>query len=83
VVGIKPGAAEPDALISAWEEKNRSALERSRQVLTQCGVVAIERPWYSCERCHHGWSVVETTLEIGGRTLSLLHPASAEELIEA
>ena len=26
--------------------------------------------------------VVETTLEIGGRTLSLLHPASAEELID-
>jgi hypothetical protein len=41
--------------------------ERSRQVLTQCGMVVIERPWYSCERCHHGWSVVETTLGVGSR----------------
>lgn len=41
--------------------------ERPRQVLTQCGAVTIKRPWYSCARCHHGWSVVETTLEVGSR----------------
>jgi Uncharacterised protein family (UPF0236) len=41
--------------------------ERTRQVLTQCGPVTIERPWYTCERCHHGWSVVETTLGVGHR----------------
>ncbi len=41
--------------------------ERGRQVLTQCGVVTIERPWYTCARCHHGWSVVETTLGVGSR----------------
>jgi hypothetical protein len=41
--------------------------ERSRQVLTQCGLVVLERPWYTCERCHHGWSVVETTLGVGSR----------------
>jgi hypothetical protein len=44
--------------------------ERPRQVLTQCGPVAIERPWYSCERCHHGWSVVETTLGVASRQRS-------------
>ncbi|HKQ25661.1 MAG TPA: NAD-glutamate dehydrogenase [Burkholderiales bacterium] len=33
VLGIKPGVEEPAVLISAWEESNRSALERSRQVL--------------------------------------------------
>src|SRR6185295_11402238 len=38
---------------------------RARQVLTQCGAVEIERPWYTCARCHHGWSVVETTLGVG------------------
>jgi hypothetical protein len=27
--------------------------------------VEIERPWYTCARCHHGWSVVETTLGVG------------------
>ena len=41
--------------------------ERSRQVLTRCGAVTIERPWYTCARCHHGWSVVETTLGVGSR----------------
>jgi hypothetical protein len=34
-------------------------------VLTQCGAVEIERPWYTCARCHRGWSVVETTLGVG------------------
>ena len=41
--------------------------ERPRQVLTQCGAVTLTRPWYSCARCHHGWSVVETTLGVGSR----------------
>jgi hypothetical protein len=41
--------------------------ERARQVLTQCGAVTIERPWYTCERCHQGWSVVETTLGVARR----------------
>jgi hypothetical protein len=27
----------------------------------------IERPWYTCGHCHHGWSVVETTLGVGSR----------------
>jgi glutamate dehydrogenase len=35
VLGIKPGVDEPDVLISTWEENNRSALERSRQVLSE------------------------------------------------
>src|SRR3954462_11371217 len=35
--------------------------ERPRQVLTQCGAVTIERPWYTGGHCHHGWSVVDTT----------------------
>jgi hypothetical protein len=47
--------------------KVRPHQERPRQVLTQCGAVEIERPWYTCGRCHHGWSVVETTLGVGSR----------------
>src|SRR3954463_8361795 len=50
--------------------KVRPHQERPRQVLTQCGPVTIERPWYSCERCHHGWSVVETTLGVASRRRS-------------
>ena len=45
--------------------KVRPQQERSRQVLTRCGLVTLERPWYPCARCHHGWSVVETTLGVG------------------
>jgi hypothetical protein len=41
--------------------------ERARQVLTRCGAVTIERPWYTCARCHQGWSVVETTLGVARR----------------
>jgi len=47
--------------------KVRPHQERPRRVLTRCGPVTIERPWYSCARCHHGWSVVETTLGVGSR----------------
>jgi hypothetical protein len=50
--------------------KVRPHQERPRQVLTQCGPVTIERPWYSCGRCHHGWSVVETTLGVASRQRS-------------
>jgi hypothetical protein len=47
--------------------KVRPHQERARQVLTQCGAIEIERPWYNCGPCHHGWSVVETTLGVGSR----------------
>jgi len=50
--------------------KARPHQERPRQVLTQCGPVTIERPWYTCARCHHGWSVMETTLGLGSRRRS-------------
>jgi hypothetical protein len=44
--------------------------ERARQVLTRCGPVTIERPWYACGHCHHGWSVVETALGVASRRRS-------------
>ena len=37
---------------------------RRRQLATQCGPVTLERPWYHCWSCGHGWSVVETTLGV-------------------
>jgi hypothetical protein len=40
---------------------------RERQVVTQCGTVALERPWYHCRACRRGWSVVETVLGVPGR----------------
>lgn len=40
---------------------------RARQMLTQCGAVTLERPWYHCRRCRQGWSVVETVLGVPTR----------------
>jgi hypothetical protein len=40
---------------------------RSRQVLTQCGAIRVERPWYHCRACQQGWSVVETVLGVPRR----------------
>lgn len=41
---------------------------RRRQVVTPCGTVTLERPWYHGRGCGHGWSVVETTLGVGSGT---------------
>jgi hypothetical protein len=65
--GLAPRVRSGRSACPRCGRKVRPHQERSRQVLTQCGLVVIERPWYSCERCHHGWSVVETTLGVGSR----------------
>jgi hypothetical protein len=49
------------AKVQPWEPARR------RQVLTQCGAVTLERPWYHCRACRRGWSVVETVLEVPRR----------------
>lgn len=38
---------------------------RRRRVLTTCGLLDLERPWYHCAPCGHGWSAAETVLEVG------------------
>ena len=40
---------------------------RPRQVLTQCGAIRVERPWYHCRACRQGWSAVETVLGVPRR----------------
>jgi hypothetical protein len=37
---------------------------RRRQVLTTCGLLTLDRPWYHCRSCGRGWSVAETVLEV-------------------
>lgn len=39
-------------------------LARKRTLATQCGPLTLHRPWYHCEPCGHGWSVVETVLAV-------------------
>jgi hypothetical protein len=40
---------------------------RGRQVQTRCGPVTLARPWYHCARCQHGFSPVDTTLQLAPR----------------
>jgi hypothetical protein len=68
--GLTPRVRGRQSACPQCGRKVRSHQERPRQVLTQCGAVMIERPWYACPRCHHGWSVVETTLAVGSRQRS-------------
>lgn len=37
---------------------------RTRSLRTIGGEVAIERPWYHCRRCRHGFSPTDATLEV-------------------
>jgi hypothetical protein len=37
---------------------------RTRQLVTTCGTVTLERPWHRCGGCGHGWSVAETVLGV-------------------
>ena len=68
--GLAPRVRDQRSACPGCGRQVRPHQERSRQVLTRCGAVEIERPWYTCARCHHGWSVVETTLGVGSRQRS-------------
>jgi hypothetical protein len=68
--GLAPRVREARSACPGCGRKAAPHQERPRQVLTQCGPVTIERPWYTCGRCHHGWSVVETTLGMASRQRS-------------
>ena len=40
---------------------------RSRSICTVCGPVTLERPWYHCRRCQHGWSPTDTIWDLTPR----------------
>ena len=65
--GLAPRVRQARSACPGCGRKVAPHQERSRQVLTQCGPVTVERPWYTCGRCQHGWSVVETTLGVSRR----------------
>lgn len=37
---------------------------RARTLLTRLGAVTVERPWYHCPRCRHGWSPADQALAL-------------------
>lgn len=40
---------------------------RPRAILTVCGPVGFERPWYTCTACQSGWSPADAVLAVTGR----------------
>jgi hypothetical protein len=48
-------------------ERRRARGWRPRAVLTVCGPVAVERPWYVCRRCCHGWAASDAVLGVAAR----------------
>jgi hypothetical protein len=68
--GLAPRVRGQRSACPRCGRKVRPHQERPRQVLTQCGAVTIERPWYTCAGCRYGWSVVETTLGVASRQRS-------------
>jgi hypothetical protein len=52
---------------------------RKRTMLTMCGRVSFDRPWYVCKECDHGWSPADESLGLGSR--GRLSPGMLEWLI--
>ena len=40
---------------------------RPRTLTTVCGALRVERPWYHCRSCQHGWSPADLTWEVAPR----------------
>jgi hypothetical protein len=56
----------PESCPSCGERVRRQSW-RERQVLTVCGSIRFERPWYVCKRCQAGFSPVDRSLELSER----------------
>jgi Uncharacterised protein family (UPF0236) len=65
---LDPRLARARAACPGCGRKAEPHQVRTRQVLTTCGLLALERPWYHCAGCGHGWSVAETVLEVRRHT---------------
>jgi uncharacterized protein UPF0236 len=65
--GLDPRLQRARAACPRCARKAKPHQRRPRQVVTVCGTLDLERPWYHCAGCGHGWSVVEATLGVAGR----------------
>jgi transposase-like protein len=70
--GIKPACPE-------CGERTEAQSWRQRRVLTVCGRIGFERPWYVCSRCGHNWSPTDQSLQLESR--ARLSPGMLEWLI--
>jgi hypothetical protein len=64
---LDPSLARLPRSCPSCGERARVQSWRERSVLTVCGRVRFERPWYVCKRCRLGFSPVDRTLELPSR----------------
>jgi hypothetical protein len=65
---LDPRLARARAACPACGRKAEPHQTRRRRVLTTCGLLTLERPWYHCRSCGRGWSVAETVLAVAPST---------------
>ncbi|MGH2457815.1 MAG: ISKra4 family transposase [Chloroflexota bacterium] len=66
---LRPGAVGRRVACRGCAERCRVQSWRERTVTTVCGTITLERPWYHCRKCRHGWSPIDATwaLAVGDR----------------
>lgn len=67
VSGLDPSLARLPESCPSCGERARCQSWRERKVLTVCGSIRFERPWYVCKRCKAGFSPVDRSLELRER----------------
>jgi Uncharacterised protein family (UPF0236) len=64
---LRPGALGRTLPCGRCGRRTSLASWRSRTIQTVCGSLTLERPWYHCRRCRHGWSPTDTTWDLPPR----------------
>lgn len=77
---LQPGGIGRTAPCPGCGERRPVEGWRSRTVQTVCGAVRVERPWYHCRSCQHGWSPTDTTWALAPR--ARISPGVADWLVD-
>jgi hypothetical protein len=64
---LRPGAPGRTLACPGCGARCRVQSWRERTVTTVCGTITLERPWYHCRSCRHGWSPTDATWGLAGR----------------
>lgn len=65
---LQPGMLQRQQCCPHCGERVSVQSWRPRKVTTVCGTITFERPWFVCRACHHGFSPIDRTLQLAGRT---------------
>ena len=64
---LQPGGVGRTAPCPRCARRIPLAEWRPRTLTTVCGALTVERPWYHCRTCRHGWSPSDTTWDLAPR----------------